>query len=1117
VSRNSAAAFALRALAGAVVSLACVLVCAGSAMAAPDVTMVSAGAFHTCVVTSVGGVDCWGQDGEGELGDGMTGGENDATTPVAVTGLSSGVAAVSAGWDDSCALTTNGSVECWGDNTEGQLGDGTTADSATPVQVSGLTSGLTAIASGVSFSCALTSAGGVECWGSNADGQLGDGTTTDSTTPVAVSGLSSGVIAIAAGEAQTCALTSVGGVECWGYNNDGQLGDGTTANSSTPGQVGELSSGVTAITTGWEHTCALTSAEGVECWGDNEVDQLGDGTTTDSATPVAVTGLSSGVATIAAGEAHTCAVTSAGGVECWGYNSWGQLGDGTNADSPTPVDVSGLGSGISALAAGALHTCALTTAGGVECWGYDVDGELGNATTATSSVPPVDVSWLEHQTISWSQQGPYAYGDGPVTLDASASSGLPVTYSVESGPCSISGSTLTLTGGGSCDVAANQSGDSTYAPTGLAYGISQGAQTITINRATPTITWPAPAAITYGTGLGTDQFDASATGVDGEPLQGTFIYTPGTDTVLDVGPNQTLSVTFDPTPSENSDYTAPDATTVITVNQAAQTIAWPQQGPYAYGAGTVALEASASSGLAVSYAVDSGACSVSGSSLTFNGPGSCVLDASQGGDSNYIAAQDASQTITLNRATQTIDWPQQGPYVYGNGPVALEASATSGLTVGYTIQSGPCSVSGSSLTLSAPGSCVVDAAQAGDSNTAAADEVPQTITVTQATQTIDWSQQGPYLYDNGPVELDASASSKLAVSYTVQSGLCSASASSLTLTGPGTCVVEASQAGNPDYAAAQDVSQTITVNGATQTISWPQQGPYAYGNNPVRLDAAVPTELPVSYAIQSGPCSVSGSWLAFSGPGSCVVDAAQSGDSFDAPATSISQTITVGRATPSLLWPTPAAITFGTALRSAQLNAKATGMGGRSLAGTFTYKPALRSVLNAGGNQTLRVSFAPSDSGDYRSTGTTVRITVKKAPSRLSAAAVTARGISVILNRPDTGRPVSGQTVALKAGSQTLCTAVTNSSGTASCTSAAAITTAVLNGGYSVSYAGTSNYLASTAKASATSLGQTLVSPSGHLTAGHKRVPLKNELQRLGRQRLLEKLRALRRRQPARR
>jgi alpha-tubulin suppressor-like RCC1 family protein len=349
-------------------------------------TMVSAGLMHACAVTAAGAVKCWGSNLCGALGDGSG---TDSDVPVEVVGLSSGARAVAVGDSYACAITGAGGVECWGRNLTGSLGNDATIDSPVPVDVVGLSTGVVAISAGSDQTCAVTAAGALVCWGWNANGQLGDGSTTDSHVPVGVVGLSTGVVAVSAGGNHTCALTSAGAVKCWGDNHQGQLGGGPKTESHVPVDVVGLSPGVVALAAGSEHTCAVTAAGALRCWGWNALGQIGNGATSSSAFPVDVFGLPPGVVAVSGGVLHTCAVTGAGAVHCWGGNFLGQLGDGSAPDSFAPVEVKGLPSGVVAVSAGSGHTCVRTGAGAVACWGpdYDVGAPDGSFSTVPVVVP----------------------------------------------------------------------------------------------------------------------------------------------------------------------------------------------------------------------------------------------------------------------------------------------------------------------------------------------------------------------------------------------------------------------------------------------------------------------------------------------------------------------------------------------------------------------------------------------------------------------------------------------------------------------------------------------------------------------------------------------------------
>jgi len=335
----------------------------------------AAGGEHTCVLTSAGGVKCWGS--HYMLGDGKN--EKDALAPVDVSGLRSGVVAITAGTYHTCALLESGGVKCWGLNAHGELGNGSLYPTAVPVDVYGLDTGVVAISAGGEHTCALTNTGAVECWGDNAHHQLGILSQDRlSATPVTVDGLDHGVVAITVGFDHACALMNTGTVKCW-------PGLVTNETNALVADVRGLGGDVVAIAAGFRHDCALTKAGADLCRGSNGYGQLGNGTHNDNSSPEAVNGLDNGVKAIT----ETCAVLNTGALKCWGSNRDGEVGDGTNQDRTEPVDVSGLTEPVKAVAQSGSHTCALTESDQVYCWGANDQGQLGNGTRLRSLIPAV--------------------------------------------------------------------------------------------------------------------------------------------------------------------------------------------------------------------------------------------------------------------------------------------------------------------------------------------------------------------------------------------------------------------------------------------------------------------------------------------------------------------------------------------------------------------------------------------------------------------------------------------------------------------------------------------------------------------------------------------------------
>jgi alpha-tubulin suppressor-like RCC1 family protein len=437
-----------------------------------DVTAIAAGKHHVLAVGPTGAVWGWGDNLHGELGDGMVSGF--APEPQRVPNVVA--VAVAAGERHSLALKSDGTVRAWGENLSGQLGIGSTAPiSSTPVQVVGLVD-IVAVGAGYSHSLAVMSDGTLWTWGENGDGQLGNGSIADSPLPVQATGLID-VGTCAGGEYHSLALKRNGTVWAWGTNFFGQLGDGTYNDSRTPIEIPGLTDVIAVAAARWNslalradgtvwawghdpgiggyssnvpvqptglsdivaiaggngrHLLALGADGNLWAWGDNDYGQLGDGTKNDRGAPVRVVRVSP-VATMAGGLFHSAAVVGGGTGDpwAWGYNFHGQLGDGTTNESHVPVQASIVTGGV-AVSAGEYHSTALREDGGVWAWGHNGSGQLGDGTKTDSHVPievlglsdVTAIAALQHHTLAlkadgtvwaWGFNGASELGDGTAT------------------------------------------------------------------------------------------------------------------------------------------------------------------------------------------------------------------------------------------------------------------------------------------------------------------------------------------------------------------------------------------------------------------------------------------------------------------------------------------------------------------------------------------------------------------------------------------------------------------------------------------------------------------------------------------------------------------------------
>ena len=350
---------------------------------------ISAGENHTCILKSNGAAYCWGDNSVGQLGNGSI---KSSMKPVAVSG-DLRFKSISAGWDHTCGITADNDAYCWGRGRYGRLGNGSSENSLIPTAVSGGLS-FESVNSGMAHTCGITTDGAAFCWGRGEDGILGNDSIKSSLVPVPVSGgLTFG--SIGAGSASTCGIATNGDAYCWGASDFGSLlgqGEEDRDNKITPGLVaGEFNFKPNSISVGLDHVCALSTADKAVCWGRGRYGKLGIGSADGLGlietlrTPREIKG-NIPFTLIATGVFQTCGIATDGKAYCWGRNGSGQLGDGTTTMRVEPVAVSG-NLNFKDIAIGSDHACGISSNDEVYCWGDGNAGKLGTRSSDNKLIP----------------------------------------------------------------------------------------------------------------------------------------------------------------------------------------------------------------------------------------------------------------------------------------------------------------------------------------------------------------------------------------------------------------------------------------------------------------------------------------------------------------------------------------------------------------------------------------------------------------------------------------------------------------------------------------------------------------------------------------------------------
>ena len=792
-----------------------------NAAAMTGFTKVTAGTDFTCAVKSDATVWCWGLNSSGQLGDGTTTNRN---RPVQVLGLT-GVTDVDNQSDFACALKSDATVWCWGNGGFGQLGRGSTANSSTPVQVTGL-SGVTQISTGYGHVCAVLSDGTVRCWGWNVNHMLGNGTTTSSSIPISVSGITTAT-QIQAGAWNTCVLLADQTITCWGSGSQmrGSGGSGSGSLKTSPTGI----SGVTMLSNAHgQHICTKLSDQSVKCWGYNDHGQVGDNSQVDRNTPVVIAGLT-GVIGMSSANHTTCAVKSDNSPWCWGWGGWGQLGTGNSADQFIPTAVPGVGS-VSQISAGYVHSCAVLTDSTIKCWGRNQYGALGNGLNSnTNSAVAVMAPAVTLGTPS----------SITVTATASTAKSLDVSWAAVSGASSY---TVKLY---------NAAGTSTLA---TKTGVASASTTID--------------ATTYGSFANNTAYQVSVTAIG------------------DGGANYNNSVESAKV-SGTTNLVA--ATPTISSQPAAVTRTYGQSA-------TMSVTASVSDGGTLSYQWLKGGVSVSGgtssslviSSLELSDAGSfsvIVINTLANALSTAVTSNSAS--LNVGKASQSTLTVSSTSGIYGSS-ISLTSSGGSGagaITFAVTSPgSAGCSITGSTtLNATSPGTCTVTATKATSTNYLVASSAATTITFARQQQSsLAVSTTSGDLY-TGVIVSVLGGSGSGTVSSSVSSGTanCSLTSGVVSARAVGSCTLTVTKDGDTFY-QPETSTFTLTFSRALPTqgsLTSPTTGTAGSGIN-LSFSGGSGTGA-ISYTIASAGsagCSISNGVLTAATAGKCIVTITRADD-----------------------------------------------------------------------------------------------------------------------------------------------------------------------------------------------------------------------------------------------